>query len=65
MTGMKKEEETNKLVIRIMVFQVKQQQVTLYLPKKIHIVKILNFHENDMADDYNTQVVEKSLKLVV
>ncbi|MDD3967309.1 MAG: hypothetical protein PHT18_00800 [Proteiniphilum sp.] len=62
---MKKEEETNKLVIRIMVFQVKQQQVTLYLPKKIHIVKILNFHENDMADDHNTQVVEKSLKLVV
>ncbi|MFA6794604.1 MAG: glycoside hydrolase family 38 C-terminal domain-containing protein [Proteiniphilum sp.] len=62
MTGMKKAEDTNELVIRIVEVEGNNQQVTLHLPKNIHTVRKLNFLENDIANDFNTQVIEKSTK---
>ena len=62
MTGIKKAEDTDELVIRIVEVEGNNQQVTLHLPKNIHTVRKLNFLENHIADDFNAQVIEKSTK---
>lgn len=56
MTGLKKAEERDELVIRIVEVEGNNEQVTLHLPNNIQAVRKLNFIENDMAGDADIQI---------
>ena len=63
MSGLKKAEDTDELVIRMVEVEGDGKQVTLHLPKDIQSVRKLNFVETQMTDDSGAAITGKSVVL--
>jgi len=61
LSGMKKAEDTDELVIRMVEVEGNGKQVTLHLPKNIQAVRKLNLIENPMTDNSGPVIKNKSV----
>jgi len=65
MSGFKKAEDSDNLIIRMVEVEGEGKQVTLHLPKNIQTVSKLNLIENPMPDDLGSVIKERSVKFQI
>jgi alpha-mannosidase len=61
LSGMKKAEDTDELVIRMVEVEGNEKQVTLHLPKDIQSVRKLNLIENPMINNSGSVIKNRSV----
>jgi alpha-mannosidase len=65
MSGLKKAEDSEELVIRLVEVEGNSQRVTLHLPKNIQSVRKLNLIEEEISDDFDSQVINNSTTFTI
>lgn len=61
MSGIKKAEDTEELIIRLVEVEGNAGKITLHLPKDIQAVRKLNLIENSISDDSESAITGKSV----
>jgi alpha-mannosidase len=65
MSGLKKAEDSEELVIRLVEVEGNSQRVTLHVPKNIQSVRKLNLIEEEISDDFDSQVINNSTTFTI
>ncbi len=65
MTGIKKAEDTDELVIRLVEVEGDTKKITLHLPENIQAVRKLNLIENPVNESAETKVSQNSVTLEI
>lgn len=65
MTGLKKAEDAEELIVRLIEVEGNTTPVTLTLPKGVNIVRKLNFLENEMAGNFDAKVSGNSATFTI
>lgn len=65
MTGIKKAEDTDELVVRLVEVEGDTKKITLRLPENIQVVRKLNLIENPVNESAGTTVIQNSVTLEI
>jgi len=65
LSGLKKAEDSEELVIRLVEVEGNHQRVTLHVPKNIQRVRKLNLIEEEISDDFDSQVIDNSITFTI